>query len=285
VLVTGARGQLGTALQRTCPGGIELVALDRTQLDLGDRAAVLDAIGRARPDLVINAAAYTAVDQAERERDLAFRINAEGAGHVAEGAQRAGARLIQLSTDYVFDGARRTPYRPDDAPNPINVYGASKLAGERAALERTAGAALVVRTAWLYAEAGTNFVNTMLRLLAERDEVRVVNDQAGTPTHASSLARALWRLAALPEVAGIQHWTDAGDTTWCDFAREIRRGAAQRWPARPWATVTPITSAEYPTPARRPPYSVLDTTAACRLLGAASPWQDELAQSLQARRS
>lgn len=278
-LVTGARGQLGAALVATVPPGWDVVALDRAALDVGDRARVLEAVARERPALILNAAAYTAVDQAEREPDAALRINRDGPAHLAEAAQAHGARLLHVSTDYVFDGLKGSPYRPDDAPNPLSVYGASKLAGERAVLDRLAGA-VVVRSSWVYARTGRNFVNTMLRLLREKPEVRVVSDQRGAPTHAPSLARCLWDIAARPHLQGIFHWTDAGETTWYGFAGAIRAHLAAAG-ERP-AALVPIPTSAYPTPARRPPYSVLSTAALTLERGPAADWTAELALCLGA---
>ena len=282
VLVTGARGQAGAALTASTPAGTEVIAVDRAQLDITDRARVLDTVGRAKPAVVINAAAYTAVDRAEEEQDAAFRINCDGAGHLAEAAQAAGARMIQISTDYVFDGTRSTPYRPEDAPNPLGVYGRSKLAGEQVVAERTQGRALIVRTAWVYAATGQNFVRTMLRLLRERPEVRVVGDQIGTPTHAAGLARALWGFVRHPDARGIWHWTDAGVASWYDFAVAIRAVIATRDDTARLAEVVPITTAEYPTAARRPAYGVLDKGATWSLLGPAAHWSEELRRCLAA---
>ena len=280
VLVTGAGGQLGSALARRAPAGISVLAVDRTALDIGDRAAVQALVQREQPALIINAAAYTAVDKAETERELAFRINGEAVGHLAEAAAARSARLIHVSTDYVFDGTKATAYTPADATNPLSVYGQSKLAGERAALERCPDA-LVVRTAWVYAATGRNFVLTMRKLIRERPEVRVVADQYGAPTHADSLARALWRYAALPSARGIQHWTDGGGPiSWFDFASEIRAQLARAEPAAPLARVTAIATSEYPTPARRPQRAVLDISGSTELIGEPRPWKEELVRCL-----
>lgn len=280
VWVTGANGQLGTELARSAPAGVEVTATDRVVVDIGDRARVLDFAGQTRPDLIINAAAYTAVDKAESESDLAFRINSDGARHLAEAARGCGARLIQVSTDYVFDGLQPTPYKPDDAANPVNRYGESKLAGERAVLQVSEGAALVVRTAWIYGPTGSNFVKTMLRLLRERREVRVVYDQLGTPTHAQGLASALWCFAARPDLRGIYHWTDAGVASWYDFAVAIRDWLGDSG-AENVATVRPIPSADYPTPARRPACAVLDKQSTWKELGPAAHWRAELYRALE----
>lgn len=275
VWVTGARGQLGTELARAAPAGTELIATDHATVDVGDRARVLAFAAESRPELIINAAAYTAVDKAEAERELAFRINRDGAGHLAEAAKKNRARLLHVSTDYVFDGRQSTPYKPDDATNPLNVYGESKLAGEHAVRDASEGQALIVRTAWVYSAHGHNFLKTMLRLLRERKEVRVVCDQIGTPTHARGLAGALWRFASRPELRGIYHWTDAGVASWYDFAIAIRArllggGAAGI------GEVIPIATADYPTPARRPAYGVLDKSASWQAVGYASHWEAAL---------
>lgn len=283
VLVTGARGQVGAALVASAPPAIDLVATDRAQLDISDRGQVIERVGGICPHAIINAAAYTAVDQAESEPELAFRINRDGAANLAEAAQACGARLIQLSTDYVFDGRKPMPYLPDDSPNPLSVYGESKLAGECAARERAEGSALVVRTAWVYAAQGRNFVNTMRRLLSERKEVRVVCDQIGTPTHAASLAQALWRMLERDVPAGIYHWTDAGVASWYDFAVAIRTIISPSAGSR-LAAIVPIPTHEYVTAARRPPCAVLDKTKTWRDLGHADHWMDELNGMLEPKR-
>ena len=275
VLVTGARGQLGTALAATASADWEILALDRDGLDIADRGRVLEIVSQTRPELILNAAAYTAVDQAEREPERALSVNRDGPAHLAEAAAKHSARLIHVSTDYVFDGCAARPYRPNDATNPLSVYGASKLAGERVVAERLAGA-VIVRSSWIYARQGRNFLNTMLKLLCERTEVRVVADQRGTPTHAASLARCLWAIAVRPQLAGIFHWTDGGETTWHGFAEAIRAHLEAR--GEKAATVVAIPTSEYPTPARRPGYSVLDTTALVSELGPPLHWTAELRQ-------
>ena len=193
-LITGAQGQLGRALQMTAPAGTTVFALARTECDLTSSAGVNASIERIRPNLVFNAAAYTAVDAAESDVATATLVNATSVRHLAEATKHHGARLIHVSTDYVFDGGTSIPYRPDDKTNPLSVYGRSKLAGETAIAE-VGGDALIVRTSWLYAENGKNFLRTMLRLMDEREELKVVDDQFGTPTYAGNLARALWELA------------------------------------------------------------------------------------------
>jgi len=249
ILVTGGRGQLGRSLAtRARAAGHEVAAPDVDELDITKPIALPSC------DLVINAAAYTAVDKAESERDAAFAVNRDGAAHLARACKERGVRLVHVSTDYVFDGTATRPYREDDPVAPQSVYGASKAEGERAV---GAFGGTVVRTSWLFAEGGPSFVHTILRLARERPSLRVVADQHGCPTYAGDLAQALLELAAAP--AGIYHYCNDGATTWHAFAEAIVGRA-----------VTPITTADYPTPAKRPAYSVLDTTKV-RALGIIPP--------------
>ncbi|MGE4411458.1 MAG: dTDP-4-dehydrorhamnose reductase [Sphingobium sp.] len=276
-LITGAHGQLGRALQAIAPTGSDIIAATHADLDISDRAAVCDFVARHRPDAIFNAAAYTAVDKAESEEGRAHAINADAVGHLAEAARELGARLIHVSTDFVFDGQRGIPYRPDAPTAPIGAYGRTKLAGEIAAGPE----ALIVRTAWVYGATGHNFVRTMLRLMAERDEVRVVADQIGTPTFAPHLASALWALYAAG-ARGIHHYTDSGAASWYDFAVAIQEEALAMGLLERAVPVIPITTADYPTPARRPSYSVLDKAATFALLGGPAPhWRDGLRRMLK----
>jgi len=261
VLVTGAGGQLGRDLVAAFEGW-EVVAADRGRLDVGDRDQVLGAITATNPDVVVHAAAWTAVDACESDADRAWRVNALGTRHVADGCARVGAYLCAVSTDYVFDGTSAVPYTEWDATNPLSVYGRSKLGGEREALGLAPGAS-VVRTSWLCGAGGANFVRTMVRLAAEGDgTVPVVDDQHGCPTFTADLAGMLRRVAAA-RLPGLFHVTNGGSTTWYGLARETF-AAAGADPDR----VVPITTAELdpPRPARRPPRSVLDN-AALRLSG------------------
>ncbi len=257
VLITGANGQLGQALRATVPPGYRVTGLDRHQLDITHRAAVESLIDDLQPDWVINAAAYTAVDRAETESDLAFVVNGDAPGYLAAALAKTGGRLLHVSTDFVFDGQASTPYPPDATPHPINVYGASKLAGEKSVQAHLGDQALIVRTAWVYDGINRNFVTTMLRLMAEREEVRVVADQIGTPTATHTLATTLWQGLA-QDWQGIYHVTDAGVASWYDFAVAIQRHGRKLGLLERSVPVIPITTAEFPTAARRPAYSVLD---------------------------
>jgi dTDP-4-dehydrorhamnose reductase len=268
VLITGAAGQVGSALLASVPPETELQAVDLQQLDITDAGAVQATVEAWRPQVIINAAAYTAVDQAESEAPLAAAVNAQAPGHLARAAMRIeGCRLIHISTDYVFDGRASEPYQPGDPPNPLSVYGVTKLAGEQAVLEVLADRAVVLRTAWVYAARGRNFLLTMLRLMLERGAVRVVADQRGTPTAAASIARALWRIADLPRVHGLLHWTDGGVASWYEFASAIAEDALAAGLLPHAVQVTPITTADYPTAAHRPANSVLDIRDSVAQLG------------------
>jgi dTDP-4-dehydrorhamnose reductase len=281
-LVTGAGGQLGRELQSTCPDGVDLVACDLAKLDILDTRRLERTLGELRPAVVINAAAYTAVDRAEQERDKAYAVNATGAGNVARVAESLGARMIHLSTDFVFAGERNRSYPPDAETDPLGVYGASKLAGELAVMDATRQRAMVLRTAWVYSRFGHNFVKTMLRLMAERQELTVVCDQIGTPTWARGLAAVIWSACEHQHVSGIYHWTDAGVASWYDFAVAIQDEAALLGLTHGGTAISPISSEAYPTPARRPQFSVLDTTATSLVLEIrATHWRHQLRSMLQ----
>jgi dTDP-4-dehydrorhamnose reductase len=280
ILVTGAGGQLGRELAAILPTVGDVVACDKSALDLADPSMIIDVVRKVAPRFIVNAGAYTAVDRAETERDAAFAINGRAPGILAEAAKRADALLVHYSTDYVFDGARRTPYDESAATAPQNVYGASKLAGEQA-IAASGAAALTLRTSWVYGRHGQNFLVTMQRLAKTRDEVRVVADQTGVPNWSRSLARATARLIGrgpvfLTERAGLYHLSAQGHATWYEFACAILRDA-------PRVRVTPIATAEYPTPAKRPAYGVLDATRFAGVFGFALPdWHTLLQECLQA---
>jgi dTDP-4-dehydrorhamnose reductase len=274
-VVTGANGQLGHELAAALSASGTVIALDRAALDLEDAGAIRAALREHAPDLVVNAAAYTEVDRAESERDRAFAVNATAPEAMAAHARERGALLIHYSTDYVFDGAARTPYAESAPTRPLNAYGESKLAGE-AAIEASGADAIVLRTSWVYGLRGRNFLLTIRRLAATRDELRIVADQTGTPNWCRELARATARLVErglpyLRERRGLYHLSARGAATWYDFARAIVGEAGK-------PRVVPIATAEYPTPARRPAYGVLDTALFERTFGFALPdWRRSLA--------
>lgn len=277
VLVTGSGGQLGRALAATAPVGVTIIAPPKREFDITVPEQARAVVMAAKPDLLVNAAAWTAVDQAEAEEEGALLVNATAVGYLAAAAATVGARFVQVSTDYVFDGQAYQPYRPDMLPAPASAYGRTKLAGEQAAVAWHP-APLIIRTAWVYAASGNNFVRTMLRLMAERDEVRVVADQVGSPTHAASLARAIW---ALDGKHGIFHWTDAGITSWYDFAQATQDEALRLGLLGRAVRIIPIATEAYPTPARRPPWSVLDKSSSWAITGPARHWRHELIDCLK----
>ena len=274
ILLTGAGGQLGAELAPLLRMHGDVVAATRVTLDLADPDAIVAAVRGAKPKLIVNTAAYTAVDLAEKEATLAHAVNARAPGILAEEVKRLGAVLIHYSTDYVFDGARTTPY-PEDAPaKPLNVYGASKLEGERA-IAATGARALTFRTSWVYGLSGKNFLLTIRRLAGDRDELRIVADQIGVPNWSRTLAEATARvvsegMASLEERSGLYHLSSTGQASWYDFARAIVGDVA-----RP--RVVPIATSEYPVPARRPAYGVLATGKFQQVFGFALPdWREAL---------
>lgn len=271
-LIVGSKGQLGRGLAATAPTGVEIVGHDIDTLDITDAASVDAVVAFERPDLILNAAAYTAVDKAESDEDAAYAVNATAVGLLADAARKHDARLVHVSTDFVFDGVAGTPYQPDAPTNPLSAYGRTKLVGELAAGPE----ALIVRTAWVYAPTGGNFVRTMLRLMAAHPQVRVVADQIGTPTYAPGLAAALWSMAG-QGAKGIYHYTDAGAASWYDFAVAIQEEALTAGLLDAAVPVVPITTVDFPTPAVRPSYSVLDKTSTFALLGRPTPhWRTNL---------
>ena len=281
VFVTGSDGQLGRTLAETAPDEVDLSGGNLPELDITDYAALEARLAAERPAFVVNAAAYTAVDKAESEPGVAAQANVDGARNVAQAAREAGARVIHLSTDFVFDGGKGAPYTPADAPLPLSVYGKTKLDGEIAVRETSKGDAIIIRTAWLYSRFGHNFVKTMLRLMGERDTVSVVADQRGTPTWAGSLAEVIWAAIEQDLPGGTYHWTDGGEASWFEFAEAIFREGREAGLLDRDVAVRPITTAEYPTPARRPAYSVLDCSATVTALGIEQrPWATSLQRML-----
>jgi len=298
IMLTGKSGQVGGELNAMLGSIADLVAFDHSELDLFKPQGVRQAIRSIRPDIIVNAAAYTAVDRAESDEAAARAINGDAPGVMAEEAKILGATFVHYSTDYVFDGTKRTPYTEDDSPNPQNAYGRTKLAGERA-IQQSGAAYLIFRTAWVYDRQGKNFLLTILRLAAQREELRIVDDQIGAPTYAREIAGAtarlvqgLWdqgeRAGSLSSVAGIYHMTAAGQGSWHEFAEAILEEASQSAES-PWIAkatgnrrliarcVVPIKTAEYPTPARRPAYSVLSNRRLAEVFGVELPhWRSQL---------
>jgi dTDP-4-dehydrorhamnose reductase len=286
ILLTGRSGQLGWELNRMLAPLGEVLAPDRTQLDLARPDQIAAAVRSARPDVIVNAAAYTSVDLAETETDRAHLINATAPGLLAEEARRCGALCVHYSTDYVFDGTKTAPYLEEDTPNPINTYGRSKLAGENAI--RSAGCPyLIFRTSWVYAARGRNFFLTIRRLLREKEQLSVVSDQIGAPTSASALAEATARVLhrradALGDARGVYHATASGSTSWHGFASEIARLEGFDAAAR----IRPILSSEYPTAALRPANSRLSNKRLLEQFGVALPgWEKSLQACLETLRN
>ncbi|HMP55946.1 MAG TPA: dTDP-4-dehydrorhamnose reductase [Novosphingobium sp.] len=276
-LVTGANGQLGRALAATVPPGWTCVALDRAGLDLADAPSIRAVVEVHRPDLILNAAAYTAVDRAESEEALATAINGTAVGLLREAADALGAHLVHISTDFVFDGSSSRAYAPGDPLAPLGAYGRSKAAGEALA----GPGATIIRTSWVHAAGGANFARTMLRLMRERDEVRVVADQIGAPTWASGLARVAWALGER-RAGGVFHHSDAGVASWYDFALAVQEEALALGLLSREVPVVPIATADYPTPAARPAFSLLDSSATRALLGwPAVHWRVQLRSMLK----
>lgn len=290
ILVTGAHGQVGRELMRLTPNKLEVSGLGSTELDICDALAVDDVIERLQPCMIINAAAYTAVDKAESEPEKAYAVNATGVANLARSTAAYAIPLMHLSTDYVFPGDTRTPYREEDRPAPASIYGASKLAGEQA-LQALNPRHIILRTNWVFSPHGHNFVKTMLRLAHERTELSVVTDQQGGPTSAASIAKLLWQLCehylqqgSLPW--GIYHFSGQPACDWCTFAREIFTQATTIGLIPHVPQLNGISSKDYPTPAKRPSFSVLDCSKLeMQLSTACNDWKDELATCLQTLRA
>ena len=304
ILLTGKNGQVGSELERLLADSGELLALGRQELDLSRPENIRRAIRNFRPHLIVNAAAYTAVDQAESDEAMARAINADAPTVMAEEAKKFGATLVHYSTDYVFDGLKRSPYTEDDPPNPINVYGKTKLAGEQG-IESVGGVYLVFRTAWVYGTRGKNFLLTILRLATEREELRIVADQIGAPTWSREIALATnkiiteeWKrcqgASLFSNCSGIYHMTAAGQSNWWEFTKAIVEDAQHAPHGSAWLTaatsnrplvckrVSPIATKEYPTPARRPAFSILSNSRLTRTFGVQlSDWRPALRSALQ----
>lgn len=280
-LITGANGQVGYCLTQQLQGKHEILAVDRDELDITDQSAVKNAVENFRPDVIINAAAHTAVDRAETEVELSEAINVKGPQYLAEAAKNVDAAILHISTDYVFDGQREGKYKETDATDPQGVYGKTKLEGEQA-VAKTNDKFIVLRTAWVFGEHGNNFVKTMLRLAKTRDTLGVVADQIGGPTYAGDIAASLIQIAekiiAGEDVQyGIYHFTGEPYVSWCDFAKAIFTEAVSQNILEKAPHVNAITTADYPTPAKRPANSCLDLTKIQRVFGIQpSNWQKAL---------
>lgn len=279
-LVLGAGGQLGRALMACSPKNLSVTGVTRDECDITHRTVVQQCLDQLDPQLVINAAAYTAVDDAEDVPDRAFSINAHGPEYLATACAQRSIRLVHVSTDFVFDGQADVPYSPDALTAPLGVYGESKWQGEQA-VEASGANHVIVRTSWVYAASGRNFVLTMLRLMRERPVVRVVNDQTGAPTLARGLAEICWSLALHPKARGTFHWSDAGAITWYEFACGIRDEALSLGLLTSPVSVEPIPTEAFPTKAKRPAYSVLDASQTAEILGLVQrPWRAALRDML-----
>ena len=281
-LVIGCNGQLGHSLAVTAPENVGVIGFDLPELDITDASAVLEVCRETRPDMIVNAAAYTAVDKAETDVAQAMAVNVDGPRNIALAARDTGARIIHISTDFVFDGAASEPYRVDAPTNPLSVYGQTKRDGELAVLEEMSGSAVVIRTSWLYSKTGSNFVKTMLRLMSERDELDIVADQFGSPTWADSLAEAAWGFVAAPEHSGVFHWADSGETNWQEFAVAIQKEALSLGLLETAIPIHAINTADYPTAAMRPAYSVLDCSSTQEAISVQpADWRTNLRQMLK----
>ena len=267
IIITGAAGQLAQDLVRTASPHDRIFALNKYELDITRIDKIQRSIKEIQPDWVINTAGYTRVDLAEQEQGQAFAVNRDGPRLLAEILAGTDIHLIHYSTDYVFDGEKHTPYTTRDTPNPVNVYGSSKLEGEKSVINALGEKAIIIRTAWLYSHQGINFVTRMLQLMQTRNSLHVVSDQTGTPTWTRSLANATWQLIKIPGLHGIHHFCDAGQTNWFEFACAILETALQHNLVTKHPSIRPVNSVDYDAPAKRPNYSVLDCTQTWRLLG------------------
>jgi dTDP-4-dehydrorhamnose reductase len=272
ILITGKEGQVGWELRRSLAALGDVIATDRRELDLRDSSAIPRTVRKTSPDIIVNAAAYTAVDNAESEPDIAMQVNAIAPGILAEEAKRLGALLVHYSTDYVFDGSKKSPYKEEDTPNPLSVYGRSKLEGEQA-IAASKCRHLIFRTSWVYGPRGRNFLLTILKAAREKPSLRVVDDQLGAPTSSLAIAEATARALQMRAAQGLYHMTAGGQTSWYGFAQTILRNAAIS------TLVAPIRSDQYPAKATRPRNSVLDNSRLNEAFGISLPdWESQLEQ-------
>jgi dTDP-4-dehydrorhamnose reductase len=276
VIVIGKNGQLAYELAQTKPNDIEAYFFDSSTLDIRNQEQINTTLHQLKPTIVINASAYTAVDKAETDTENAFAINAKGVEYLASACKDINARLIHISTDFVFDASKNTPYQPNDPTKPLGVYGASKLAGEQAITDIYPNNSVIIRTSWVYSSHGNNFVKTMLRLMAEKPELGIVSDQIGSPTWAKGLAKACWKFADNSEL-GVFHYSDLGVASWYDFAVSIQEIGLAKGLLKKSIPIKPIKAATYPTPAKRPAYSVMDTEKTYEIIGEDGfHWRDAL---------
>jgi dTDP-4-dehydrorhamnose reductase len=277
IIVTGANGQLGMEIKQLSGAYpvFEFIFATRDEMPLDSPEAIHNFIAKHQPQYFINCAAHTAVDKAESEKELACKINAEAPGIIAKACKENNVQFIHISTDYVFNGTGSVPYKEDDATDPVNLYGDSKLQGEKKVMQFNPGS-IIIRTAWVYSEFGKNFVKTMLRLMADKDQISVVSDQSGTPTYAADLAEAILQIISSQQwTAGIYHFSNEGNITWYDFAVAIKELSASN------CKVNPIPTSQYPTPAKRPVYSVLDKSKIKKTFGITIPgWKESLSVCL-----
>ena len=287
ILLTGANGQLGKTFNLHFENShlsekYVLLAFNRDELDLAKRESTMRLLSSHRPSVIVNCGAYTAVDKAETESERARQINDQAVSHISSWAFENNCRIIHVSTDFVFDGATKKPYSPDDLTFPIGVYGKTKLAGERHILKLLANSGVIIRTSWLYSEFRQNFVVTMIRLMKEKPDLGIVNDQIGSPTSAHSLARVLLKAIEQQSICGILHWCDGATISWYDFALEIQRVALACGLLNKKILIKPLGTADYPMMAPRPPYSVLDRTLTLERLGMiTTDWRTELKEVIE----
>jgi len=278
ILVTGANGQLGMEIQQLSKAYplFEFIFVTREEMPLDKPDAIINSIAKHHPQYFINCAAHTAVDKAESEQELAYKINADAPAIIARACQELNIHLIHISTDYVFNGTGSVPYKEDDATDPVNLYGDSKLQGEKKVMELNADS-IIIRTSWVYSEFGKNFVKTMLRLMADKDQISVVSDQSGTPTYAADLAEAILQIISSGQwTPGIYHFSNEGNITWFDFAVAIKELSGSN------CKVNPIPTTQYPTPAKRPFYSVMDKTKIRQTFDILPKnWRESLSRCLQ----
>ena len=281
IIVIGKSGQLAWELSQFSTLEQEVVCFGRDDVNLQDTAAITNTLNQHNATGVINASAYTAVDKAESDQENVYLVNETGAVNIANACKDIGARLLHVSTDFVFDGTKHCPYTITDTPNPLGVYGASKLAGELG-IQNVLPEAVIVRTAWVYSTHGNNFVKTMLRLMQEKPQLGIVSDQIGTPTYAAGLAQWLWAVVGQGDIKGMYHWTDAGVASWYDFAVAIQELALEKGLLKQAIPILPIYAQQYPTPAKRPAFSVIDKTSAENDTGLHTVhWRKQLASMLE----